>query len=499
MKKIIINSFVLIWGLSLNSCNNEEKFDTQINDDVQNQRLSSQMLEFENEEQFLEAINNCTTRSIGNITSPYFTSLLTEVNLDDPLISDFSDEDKAVIAQEHLTYYDVFELEDFFPNENFARLININGEVCVKDTIYKITEKGTLITQKSNKDELELTYYQIKDEPLFQNGETSLKLTENVKILNTFNLTENTGPCVFSEAQDVIEDVGESPSSGSSSLTLRNNNQTGTNSGGINTPVINIPWSSFPTYSAGYKTFVGKLWSKVFGDRSTKHHELGNGYRVNGSLYDYNYGIYHECGAFVSMSKKRGGFFKAINGWKDASADELIMDWEPVVLELDLKIPSNLTPPANRNTVLGYEKYCQLLGESKKCCSILGFDITEKQLYQWTGQGLKYLFDRLNEKCNTKIDEDTEALRIIVPTKVYTIVYPSTTWKHYQNKYRKVFDSGVRFVISNKLFTAPLSISTWGDLYEVLRNIPQKDIKKGTVKLAGRKDGKWGGMIINKD
>lgn len=39
---------------------------------------------------------------------------------------------------------------------------------------------------------------------------------------------------------------------------------------------------------------------------------------------------------------------------------------------------------------------------------------------------------------------------------------------------------------------------TWIDLYRALKDIPQKDIKKGSVRLAGRHGNKWGGMIIEK-
>lgn len=104
-----------------------------------------------------------------------------------------------------------------------------------------------------------------------------------------------------------------------------------------------------------------------------------------------------------------------------------------------------------------------------------------------------------NEPGMPSHNENIEALKIVTSSKIYTVVKPTTKWKHNRKKYREVFDSGVRFVITSNLFTAPTSVKTWADLYNTLKNIPQKDIKKGSVRLAGRIGDKWGGMIIKKD
>ena len=58
---------------------------------------------------------------------------------------------------------------------------------------------------------------------------------------------------------------------------------------------------------------------------------------MNGSLYSYNYLVYYETGCFVSMSRKRGGFFKFINGWKDINADELFMQYKRALVESECK------------------------------------------------------------------------------------------------------------------------------------------------------------------
>jgi len=499
MKRLNFYFILLCTIMGHYSCSDKDTTADLSNVNGQSHYAAKKMLEFDSPDQLLAVINGTQTRSADRIDLSNFTSLLDEVDMNDPLIADFSEEEKQVIKDNHLSYYEVFELENFFPNENFARLINTDGEICVMDTIYKITEKGTLVTQKTHRRELELTYYQIRDKELFKEREEVIQLNENVKIINTFN---SEGGDSDSSNNGREENLINEEGCGLPPIGIPGDNPNPTpnpSTGGSNTSLETIPWSTFDTYSAGYKTFIGKLWGKVFGDRSTKHHEIGDGYRVNGSLYDYNYGIYHECGAFVSMSKKRGGFFKFINGWKDVEADELVMDWTPIVLELDYKIPSPPSLPTNKTSIIGYDPKCYLLGENKKCFTILSFDITEKQIYQLVGQGLKKLIKELNKKSNSSIDENIEALKIVTSSKIYTVVKPTTKWKHNRKKYREVFDSGVRFVITNRLFTAPTSVKTWADLYNTLKDIPQKDIKNGSVRLAGRIGDKWGGMIIKKD
>ncbi len=496
MKRFNFCLLLLCVIMGIFGCSDKDTIADMSNVNGQGNYSEKKMLEFDSPEQLFAAINSVQTRGVDIIDLSNFTSLLDEIDMNDPLIADFTEEEKQVIKENHLSYYEVFELEDYFPNENFARLINTDGEICVMDTIYKVTEKGTLVTQKTHRYELELTYYQIRDKELFKEGEEVIQLNNNVKVINTFHVGgEGNGTPSNEQEERIIDDEHSSdlPPVGGSG------NNSSTSAGESNTPLEIIPWSTFDTFSAGYKTFVGKLWSKVFGDRSTKHQEIGNGYRVNGSLYDYNYGVYHECGAFVSMSKKRGGFFKFINGWKDVEADELVMDWSPVILELDYKIPSSPSVPTKGTSIIGYDPKCHLLGENKKCFTILSFDITEEQIYQLVGQGLKKLIKELNKKSNSSIDENIEALKIVTSSKIYTVVKPTTKWKHNRKKYREVFDSGVRFVITNRLFTAPTSVKTWADLYNTLKDIPQKDIKNGSVRLAGRIGDKWGGMIIKKD
>jgi hypothetical protein len=86
-KGLLKLSLATILLFSFSACQNieNELLDSQKVSDVQEPASSNQMLEFDSEEQLLNAINGLNTRSISNLSSPNFTSLMSEVDINDPL------------------------------------------------------------------------------------------------------------------------------------------------------------------------------------------------------------------------------------------------------------------------------------------------------------------------------------------------------------------------------------------------------------------------------
>lgn len=76
--------------------------------------------------------------------SPKILSLTDKVQANDPILNEVSEEEKQIILSEGMTYYDMFGCEDYIPSPNFAKLLNSNREIQLKDSVYKITEFGTL-------------------------------------------------------------------------------------------------------------------------------------------------------------------------------------------------------------------------------------------------------------------------------------------------------------------------------------------------------------------
>jgi len=476
------------------SLGNESK-----NEVIEQNEKESSVMEFTNKEAFLDAIENGVAPQTRALAESDFISLMDEISPNDPILDSLTCEEKDYVLNNHLTYYEAFDCEGIVPNENFARTLNLDGEVVVNDTIYKVTGYGTLYAKAIYRKELESAFEKVNEKDLqFRNNEEEKQLSTNVKMVNTFakkQLADNPYYQRYTDNDDGVINGnttgrGTQPSSSSSS----------TSTSPSNTPIEQIPFSSFATYPSGSKTFVGKLWQALWGERSTKRHEFKKGYRVNGSMYDYDYKVYHECGVLVSMSKKRGGFFKKINGWKDVKADELVMNLNDFVLSMSVNISNPVKQQMPKTTqVVGYNNQFNIIGNNIKAVNILGYDISEKTIQQILGRGLKAGLEYLRKITNKNIDNDTKVAQIITPKKIYIIVLSDPIYAHNTKKLRKVFGAGANFVISSSVINAPLSIKSYTELLGLFNQLPRKHIDCGTVNLAGRIGSDWGGMNIYKD
>lgn len=220
---------------------------------------------FNNKNELYNTIwNDESTKTRSTIEVPSkFVSLLDKIQENDTILNQFTEEEKTYILNESLTYYDILGLEDFIPNENFARLLNSKGEIIVNDSIYRITPWGTLCGKVEHRELIDNAYQKLQNEAIDINcNDYSNKINDEVVLINSFNhtnyITEYNGT-----------EMGSQPHS--------------------RTATEQIPYNSFPRYSSESHTFVGKLTGKIFGDRSVKHHNFMPGYRVKGSLYDYDY------------------------------------------------------------------------------------------------------------------------------------------------------------------------------------------------------------------
>ena len=387
-----------------------------------------------------------------------YVSLLDIVLDNDPILLQFTKEEQEYIKKNHLTYYDIFNYEDLVPNLNFARLLNSRGEIQVKDSIYKITPYGTLSTSINNREALDDAVSKL------ENGTFDEKPTNGVKLKSTYSTLKENGTIVPM----------------------------------TRTSIENIPYSNFPSYTSDSHTFVGKILGRVLGDRSVKHHDFMKGYRIKGSLYDYDYGVYSEVGAFVASRKKRGGFFRKLNGWKGTNAEELSITYRGVVLELDLKIPKLDFPKAP--TVVSEYSTLDIPGLDKPvpCIDIWGMEITDQQIMKFGGQGLKEGLKKINDMVNKNVNPNARAVRFLTPDKVYIVILDKQINEYNVDQVRKVFNSQVKFYLSNKMISNPFSFQALYNFMSNVRNLPVKRMKAGQVILAGKINGTWGGMRISK-
>lgn len=458
--KTILGGALLLF---LTSCSNDDVLQPTTTSEESNLSKSEYTALFKSvdKESLKDAIlNPSSSNSVlsRGFSSQNYVSLLDVVQKDDPILSQFTKEEQDYIRNNKLTYYDLFDYEDLVPNQNFARLLNSRGEIQVKDSVYRITPYGTLSTSANNRGELDAAMQQLKDGTFDENT------TPDVKLKDTYNTLKENGT-TFHMTRTSVED---------------------------------IPYSSFPSYASESHTFVGKQLGKIFGDRSVKHHDFMKGYRIKGSLYDYDYGVYSEVGAFVASRKKRGGFFRRLNGWKGTKAEELTITYRGVVLELDLKIPQLKLPKAP--TVFSENTTLDIAGLDKPvpCVDICGIELTDQKIRELAGQGLKKGLEKLRDMTHQNINSNVRAVRFITPNKVYVVILDNQINEYNVEQVRKVFNAQVKFYISNKMISNPLSFNALFDFLSGARSLPVKRMVEGQVILAGKINGKWGGMIISK-
>ena len=136
--------------------------------------------------------NDKSAKTRSTIEAPNnFISLLDKIQEDGSILNQFTEEEKTYILNESLTYYDILGLEDFIPNENFARLLNSKGEIIVNDSIYRITPWGTLCGKVEHRELIDNAYEQLKSASIdITCNDYSNKINDEVVLINSFNHTD---------------------------------------------------------------------------------------------------------------------------------------------------------------------------------------------------------------------------------------------------------------------------------------------------------------------
>lgn len=516
MKKVIFMLSLVLTVAVSTSCTSDvaEMANSSFYEGTNSLKDSDGMLKVKDRQALHTLIDNGlteTTRALGIVEKPVgFVSLMDIVSENSPALDTLSQEERDTILNNHLSYYEAFGYENIIPNENFAHLINWNGEISVNDTVYAITDIGTFYTKSINLEEMRFIINNTNPQKIqFSNGDIDIPVSGNVRVINSFIEVPffciDSLACIYGDDFFPFNSGGRGSDSGSNTGS-GNNSGTGNGSGSSsgtggsnsgtsssNTSLSDIPFGSFPEFSAVSHTFVGNILEKIIGERHARHHEFKSGYRVTGSLYYYNYGIYNESGTYVKMEKKRGGWLKKINGWKGIDADELVLHVDSAILTMNISaqpgfIPQNAPSPQ----VVGSGS----IGSNNKYVEIMGYEMTENQINNIFAHGLKEALKSLSHLTNASVSSETRSFLITTKEKAYLRIYDFTLYGKKQHKLRNVFKSGTSFGVSYKdgdSFIEALIRS----IKSILSN-PHYKLDRGQVRLAGRLDNNWGGMTIVK-
>lgn len=484
-----------LMAVFLVSCT-DEVFD-DMNTDGSMELSSSEnnnIMEFSSKEDFLKHVENGFEGTRANVSynkSDQFISLMDTISPTAEILNELSEEERNTILQNKMTYYEAFGYEDILPNENVAKLINIDGEVIVDNSLYRINDVATFTSAKEDAPELREYLRSVNEielrNLLASSSETKVQLTPKICAIKSYEMNAQPMEYMVDDDGNIIGGGGMNGFGG------RTGGGSSNGSGGNESTenLLNqIPFSTFPTYSAESRSWFGRLFDG-FNMRHNRHHEFKKDYRVTGSLYDYNYGFYRECGAYVSMDRKRGGVLKFINGWKDINADKLVLHMDHIVLETKIDISNDvLSNSPTKPVLLGTSNY----GTSKQI-ELFGRNWSKKDIDRLIAKGAKELFNALKKELGTDIPDNTRSVIFVTPQKLYKVICDKTFYASNKHKIREVFSSGSSFVIS-------YNSSSWAktlkqSIQETLKN-PSYHIIEGQVKLAGKLNNNWGGIIIYK-
>lgn len=360
------------------------------------------------------------------------------------------------------------------PNKSFAALLNPKGEIALNDTIFKITTNGTYKYPR-DKETLFNTLY--KADSLMMGtliSDNFYEIGNGIYRYDTFKKK------ILSSEDIQTSEEDEQPSNVPKYIFKVSN---ATNS--------QPNFSLFPTFSADHHTFVGKFIQSLFGSSKKYIVKFDNiDRRLSGSFYFYDYGIYAESGVHGWTQRKRW------IGWSDTDADELRIGWNNVVLEMDiprLSIPKNSSPVMTN-------PFTQVMPGNRKTGTAVNFimydvptDLVEKVAKLGITQVYK-LLDNYSNKPKVAID----AINIISPTKVYTIIFNDNVVAYNTDDLKHVFCSQFKVLISINALDFPSNVGDWAKAFSGTLTLPYPKIKSGEIYTCARYGTEWKGMKIVK-
>lgn len=466
------------------------------------------MLSFSSEEDFLAAMNeqndDATTRASSAMTraraivsaDEKYVDLLEPVKFlpieSDPILRvDCKPlKEQALIKDNDMSLYLAKGYDSLVPNVKVAKLLNARAEVLVDQTVYKISPRGTYYYPESKQKFFEENYERFENETGTQTEENTYQLAEGIYRINTFEIAE----AMDAEAEnlpDELPGVIDDDDEGEPSIFVPAE-------GGIMTRAVTNqmpPFEKFPRFNADAKTWVGKLWQSIFGRNRGYTYKLSKKHRMKGKFYYYNYKFYSEFGAMAEMQKKNW------IGWSGKQASELLVGWSNIIFSEGYKrIPDY---PKNARASIVSKEYKTIPGfnHSGMVLTIVGLDITsaqQQQLSLMTPPAIKSWFKSRVENSNVDITQ-LDAIQCFSADKVVTILPGGQKRKGDIKKVREVFLSEVSFTIGFDLNHMPQNFKQWAKIVnEGKFRIKPKNLKYGTVFVAGRLGNTWGGMTIVK-
>lgn len=446
-------------------------------------------LSFANNDELLRAINFDESMNRGRSLERQDTFVLPG-SLQDSVVGNFQSMVDTRAFGSGLSVYEAQGYDTLVPNIRLARLLNVKGELAVRDTVYRITSDGTFSYPVGMESEFES----------FLEDYTLEEGTEVAENYYSFNIGSNRDAMLFRtyKEDELIDCSGGGISSDED----------------LDSSPTEIPEpkeSSFPLYYCDRKTDFGHWFQKWFGTTKTITINFNEKRRVRGSLYYYNYIVYKESGVKGWTDKKTW------IGWHKTDADELRVGWRKIVLRR--KTPEELKSKFNtmkEDSFFGYSD-ASLNGRSAKINAVYLHSPSEQLMSTFFAFGFKAIMSyvkKMDKNKNLGLNQEIVGDGVAVATPEYVYFFPAdhTTIKFNEDYYCHFFSkewmipsigydfAGNGFILGGANIS---NNSSWKSIFKAIGKIVSSstdyiEVVNGESMICARFGTEWRGMRIHK-
>ena len=360
------------------------------------------------------------------------------------------------------------------PNKSFAALLNPKGEIALNDTIFKITTNGTYKYPR-DKETLFNTLYQA-DSLMMGTliSENFYEIGNGIYRYDTFKKTEDSNDLIGQS--DAIQSVTSQKKVAATSVPEPN-------------------FGTFPICSGKRTSIVGSWIDALIGETKSYTQNFNKSLRLKGSFYNYNYGIYAECGVTCETQNK-GWFF-----WGQTPSDEMRIGWKNMIFEVDIPtypISSVQQIPSVSNP---YQEPLPGSTSNYTMMTLFDYNISKNTVMNLAGQTTKTILPALTKYLNSQVKSNAEvtALKIMSSNKVYFIILNEDRKSFQCKSLTHVFAKSYFFEITvgNVLDGLPSGLLGWANALKGSLKGKKAKITSGQVYFCARYDSEWKGNIVN--
>ena len=183
--------------------------------------------------------------------------------------------------EKNISIYKALGYNELVPNERFAALMNVRGEFQVGDTIYKVSHRGTYYFPASDLQRFETHYAEYENSKGELIDEKTYQMDSSIYRYNTFAYDSDNGEQTKAD------------------------------------PILDYNWNNADTHVGSANSVLN---NQLF------YHTMSSDRRLKTRVYNHDYVVYQERGAYVKVQKK------AWIGWSDITATELALGWKNIIM-----------------------------------------------------------------------------------------------------------------------------------------------------------------------